>query len=383
MRAESLGSQSSQLSFNRSSAGALVLVLTGDWRLRHGFVAGAAIEQEIAGPPAPRTVAFDTQHLGNWDSSLLAFVTEVTEVCKSHRVPVDVSGLPSGLARLVKLAETVPEKTDARSRASRAPLLERVGTGAISYLQSFNAFLSFLGSVAIALGRFVRGRARYRRVDLMITIQDCGANAFGIVTLISFLVGTILAFMGAVQLEQFGASIYVADLVGIGMTRDMGAMMTAIIMAGRTGASFAAQLGTMKVTQEIDALSTMGISPMEFLVMPRVLALILMMPLLCLYSDLMGMLGGAAVGSGMLGLTVVTYFRETLHAVTLGDVAGGVFKSSVYGVIIALSGCLRGFQCGSSSSAVGDAATSAVVTGIVFIVVACGLFALIFNLLGI
>jgi len=237
--------------------------------------------------------------------------------------------------------------------------------------------------VTIALGRFMVGRARYRRVDLMVAIQDCGANAFGIVTLISFLVGTILAFMGAVQLEQFGASIFVADLVGIGMARDMGAMMTAIIMAGRTGAAFAAQLGTMKVTQEIDALTTMGISPIEFLVLPRVLALILMMPLLCFYSDLMGMLGGAAVGSGVLGLSFTTYFRETFHAVTLGDVLGGVFKSSVYGVIIAISGCLRGFQCGNNSSAVGDAATSAVVTGIVFIVVACGAFALVFNILGI
>jgi phospholipid/cholesterol/gamma-HCH transport system permease protein len=166
------------------------------------------------------------------------------------------------------------------------------------------------------------------------------------------------------------------------MARDMGAMMTAIIMAGRTGAAFAAQLGTMKVTQEIDALSTMGISPMEFLVLPRVIALILMMPLLCFYSDLMGVLGGAAVGSGVLGLSFTTYFRETLHAVTLGDVLGGVFKSSVYGVIIAISGCLRGFQCGNNSSAVGDAATSAVVTGIVFIVVACGSFALVFNILG-
>ncbi len=217
----------------------------------------------------------------------------------------------------------------------------------------------------------------------MVAIQDCGANAFGIVTLISFLVGTILAFMGAVQLEQFGASIFVADLVGIGMARDMGAMMTAIIMAGRTGAAFAAQLGTMKVTQEIDALTTMGISPMEFLVLPRVLALILMMPLLCFYSDLMGMLGGSAVGTGMLGLSFTSYFRETLHAVTLSDVLGGVFKSSVYGVIIAISGCLRGFQCGSNSSAVGDAATSAVVTGIVFIVIACGAFALVFNIIGI
>ena len=206
-------------------------------------------------------------------------------------------------------------------------------------------------------------------------------KAFGIVSLISFLVGVILAFMGAVQLEQFGAAIYVADLVGIGMVRDMGAMMTAIIMAGRTGAAFAAQLGTMKVTQEIDALTTMGISPIEFLVLPRVIALLLMMPLLCIYSDFVGVLGGAAVGAGMLGITMHSFLQEALHALTLGGAIGGVIKATVYGVIVAVAGCLRGMQCGSSSSAVGDAATAAVVTGIVYIVVACGIFAVVFHIL--
>jgi phospholipid/cholesterol/gamma-HCH transport system permease protein len=189
--------------------------------------------------------------------------------------------------------------------------------------------------------------------------------------------------MGAVQLQQFGAAIYVADLVGIGVTREMGAMMTAIIMAGRTGAAFAAQLGTMKVTQEIDALTTMGLSPIEFLVLPRTVALILMMPLLCLYSDFIGILGGASVGVGMLDLSFTVYIKETIAAVTLGDLFGGLFKSAVYGVLIAVAGCWRGFQCGSSSSAVGDAATAAVVTGIVMIVTACGLFAVIFSILGI
>jgi len=159
--------------------------------------------------------------------------------------------------------------------------------------------------------------------------------------------------------------------------------MTGIIMAGRTGAAFAAQLGTMKVTQEIDALTTMGFSPMEYLVVPRMVALILMMPLLCLYSDLMGIFGGAAVGVGMLDLTMKTYFQETFAAVTIGHLVGGVFKAAVYGVLIAISGCLRGMECGGSASAVGDAATSAVVTGIVFIVVACGIFAFLFNILGI
>ncbi|HJU09373.1 MAG TPA: ABC transporter permease, partial [Candidatus Binataceae bacterium] len=189
--------------------------------------------------------------------------------------------------------------------------------------------------------------------------------------------------MGAVQLQQFGAAIYVADLVAIGMARDMGAMMTAIIMSGRTGAAFAARLGTMKVTEEIDALTTMGISPLEFLVLPRVLALVLMMPILCLYSDLMGMLGGAAVGTTMLGIPFKLYFKETAAVLTLTQVFGGVFKATVYGALIAVSGCFRGFQCGGSASAVGDAATQAVVMGIVLVVAACGIFAVIFNVLGI
>jgi phospholipid/cholesterol/gamma-HCH transport system permease protein len=166
------------------------------------------------------------------------------------------------------------------------------------------------------------------------------------------------------------------------MVREMGAMMTAIVMAGRTGASYAAQLGSMKVTQEIDALTTMGVSPLEFLVLPRMIALFLMMPLLCLYSDFVGILGGAAVGIGMLDLSPITYYRQTAAAVTMVDLAGGIFKASAYGVLIAISGCLRGMQSGSSSSAVGDATTSAVVTSIVFVISACGLFAVLFYILG-
>jgi phospholipid/cholesterol/gamma-HCH transport system permease protein len=189
--------------------------------------------------------------------------------------------------------------------------------------------------------------------------------------------------MGAVQLSQFGASIYVADLVGIGMVRDMAAMMTAIIMSGRTGAAFAAKLGTMKVTQEIDALTTMGVSPLEFLVLPRVLALVLMMPLLCLFADLVGILGGLFVGVAMLDLSPGSYMRETISTLTMVNLFGGIIKGTFYGVLIAIAGCLRGFQCGNSSSAVGDAATQAVVMAIVMIVVACGMFAVVFNFLGI
>jgi phospholipid/cholesterol/gamma-HCH transport system permease protein len=231
--------------------------------------------------------------------------------------------------------------------------------------------LEFIGASTIALGRFILGKAQFRRSDLGLIIQECGAQALPIVSLISLLVGLILAFVGAVQLKLFGAQIYVADMVGIAMVREMGAMMTGIIMAGRTGAAFAAQLGTM------------GISPMEFLVLPRMLALILMMPLLCLYADLMGMLGGVLVGIGMLDIAPMQYFVETQAAVNLTNINIGLFKSMVYGILIALAGCLRGMQCGRSAQAVGDAATSAVVTSIVFIIVSDGLMAVICNALGI
>jgi phospholipid/cholesterol/gamma-HCH transport system permease protein len=296
---------------------------------------------------------------------------------------MDRTGLPAGLQRLLELAEAVPEKKGARREEVDVSFLERVGVFVMGAGSSLREMLTFLGDMTLTFMRLFRMRVRFRAVDVFLLIQQAGAQALPIVTLISFLVGVILAFVGAVQLKQFGAQIYVADLVGIAMIREMGAMMTGIIMAGRTGAAFAAQLGTMKVTQEIDAFTTMGFSPLEFLVLPRVIALVLMMPLLCLYSDFVGVLGGAAIGVGMLDLSWTTYLRETSNAISLTDLFGGVFKSSVYGVLIALSGCLRGIQCGSSSSAVGDAATSAVVTGIVAIVAACGTFAVIFYVLGI
>ena len=238
-----------------------------------------------------------------------------------------------------------------------------------------------MGDAALALARFVRGKATFRWVDLFGIIQDCGPSALPIVTLISFLVGLILAFMGAVQLKSFGAQVYVADLVAIAATREMGCLMTGIIMAGRTGAAFAAQLGTMRVNEEIDALTTMGIPAMDFLVLPRMVALILMMPLLTVYSDLLAIFGGAFVGVTMLDLGLIEYLDRTTHALTLTNFFLGVIKGSVFGVLIALSGCLRGMQSGRSAAAVGLAATSAVVTAIVLIVVAEGIFAVVLDVL--
>jgi phospholipid/cholesterol/gamma-HCH transport system permease protein len=372
-----------EVSFARADNSTLVVQLAGDWHLRHGLPSTDLVEKQLDTAPKPTRLTFDAAELRDWDSGLLTFLLGVSELCHKRKLTADWSPLPEGVRSLIQLAEAVPEKTGARAEVTHTSFIEELGHEAISWAQGLDDFLRFLGEVAIAFVRLATGKARFRKVDLMIVIQDCGASAFGIVTLVTFLVGVILAFMGAVQLQQFGAAIYVADLVGIAMSRDMGAMMTAIIMAGRTGAAFAAQLGSMKVTQEIDALTTMGISPLEFLVLPRVLALFLMIPLLCVYADCLGCAGGAFVSATMLHITVRTYIQETVAAVTLGDIFGGVFKAAIYGIIIAVAGCLRGFQCGDSSSAVGDAATEAVVTGIVYVIVACGIFAFIFNILGI
>ena len=321
--------------------------------------------------------------ISQWDSGLLTFLLEVLDQCSQRQIDADEKGLPDGVRRLLELATAVPEKKDAAKVAVREPFLVQVGNASMEIARSLASMVVFLGDSTLAFGRFLAGKARYRRTDLGIIIEQCGAQALPIVSLISFLVGLILAFVGAVQLAMFGAQIFVANLVGIAMAREMGALMTAIIMAGRTGAAFAAQIGTMQVNEEVDALTTMGISPMEFLVLPRMLALIVMMPLLCLYADLMGILGGVFVGVGMMDLNFLQYVEQTRNALNLTQFGIGVFKSVVFGVIIAVSGCLRGIECGRSASAVGDAATSAVVTSIVPIIVADGIFAVITNILGI
>ena len=371
-----------EVTFAPLPAEALSVRLAGNWKLRSGLPTMSKIEQQIAGG-APRRLVLEAGGLGEWDSGLLSFLVDLEALCTSKGLQLDTAGLPEGARRLLKLATAIPERKGARRTETRPDFLTLVGSQALALWHSRNEMLEFLGEAVLAFGALLVGRARFRRSDLVDVIFECGAAALPIVTLISFLVGMILAFVGAVQLQQFGAQIYVADLVGIAMAREMGALMTAIIMSGRTGAAFAAQLGTMQVNEEIDALSTFGLSPMQFLVLPRMIALIIMMPLLCIYADLLGILGGALVGVGMLKISVVEYVNETLNGIGLLDFGVGIFKSAVFGVLVAIAGCMRGIQCGRSASAVGLAATSAVVTAIVFIIVTDGIFAVLTNALGI
>ena len=369
--------------YTQPAADCLLIRLAGGWTLEDGIPSIDEFNQRITGKSPIRLIRFDGSEITRWDTSLLAFLTRIIGQARQQDMASDLEGLPQGVRRLLDLAAAVPPQPDTGRDAGHASLLAQIGATTLRYLQGAPVMARFLGEVTLSFGRLLRGQAQFRRADLLLIIQDVGPQALPIVSLISFLVGLIVAYMGAVQLAQFGAQIYIANLVGIGMVREMGALMTGIIMAGRTGAAFAAQLGTMQVNEEIDAFRTLGISPMDFLVMPRMLALILVMPLLTLYSDLVGMLAGLFVAQTAFDIGTFEYYHQTVHSLDLRQFAVGISKGTTYGILIAFAGCLRGMQCGRSAQAVGQATTSAVVTSILFIVVAASLLTIIYQQLGI
>ena len=370
------------LGFSSPGEAILRVELSGSWRMRDRLPPVDEVQRRLGEPSQVNKVVFATDGISTWDSGLINFLRNVIKLCNSRNIEVDNSGLPEGAQRLLKLAFAVPEEATGR-HVEPPSVLKYVGEVTLDLIHGAPAMVRFVGEVTLSVGRLLRGRAQYRRSDLALTIQEAGPQALPIVSLISFLVGLILAYMGAVQLAQFGAQIYIADLVGIGMSREVGALMTGIILAGRTGAAFAAQLGTMQVNEEIDAYKTLGISPIDFLVLPRMLALILMAPLLTLYASLVGMVAGMLVAVLAFNVDMNEYYQQTLSALSMQHFLVGLSKGVVYGTLIAISGCLRGMQCGRSASAVGEATTSAVVTAIVFIVISASLMTIMYQKLGI
>ena len=298
-------------------------------------------------------------------------------------VETDLQGLPAGMRGLVDLSLAVPARGDRGRDDTTEDVVTLIGQSAMQVVHSLSETNLFLGQSLQSLWRFMRGRANFLRSDVMLFMQTTGPQALPIVGIINVLLGVILGFMGAVQLQQFGAQIYVADLVALGQTREIAPMMTAIVMAGRTGAAYAAQLGTMQVNEEVDALKTFGFAPMDFLVLPRMLALMLMFPLLVLYADALGIFGGYLVGVGVLDLSTTEYIEQTRHAIDMTDVALGVVKGSVFGILVAVTGCMHGMRSGRSASAVGDATTNAVVSGIIAIIFMTAVFAVLTNVLKI
>jgi len=345
-------------------------VLEGEWSLEGELPRFDALASGGAGGrTGVRSLSFDATELGEWDSSLLIFLMQCQDYCDEHKLEFDPSGLPEQVPRLLALAHAVPERVHAEE-PKRASFVTRFGTAVLRAWDDVLAAITFAGEVALAVAGLITRRVHMRWREFWVVVQTNSSGALPIVTLIALLMGVIIAFLGVVVLNRFGAGYYVSYLVGFGMLREMGALMTGIIIAGRTGAAFAAELGSMKITEEIDAYTTLGISPMEHLVLPRVLGLFLMMPLLTLYADFIGIVGGMLVSAVLLDLSIKQFMNGLLDAVTLSDAMLGLLKGTIFGFIVGIAGCMKGLQGGSDAGAVGRAATSAVVLGITLIIAA-------------
>jgi phospholipid/cholesterol/gamma-HCH transport system permease protein len=352
----------------------LVAVLSGEWNLerpapRFALLMESALSADPPGARTVRVVNVDASALGTWDSSLLIFLRQGQEYCEAHQLEFGTEGVPERIASLLALARVVPERVTDRDEPRLSPVA-RFGLAGIAAWDAAHVAVTFMGEVIQRGAQLLRGRVRMRWRECWVVVQSNSSGALPIVTLIALLIGVIVAFLGVVVLKRFGAGYYVSYLVGYGMLRELGALMTGIIMAGRTGAGFAAELGSMKITEEIDALSTLGISPIDHLVLPRVLGLFVMMPLLVVYADLVGIVGGMGVSLAMLDLTPTQFMHGMLTAVELSDTLLGVFKATIYGLIIGMAGCMKGLRTGSDAGAVGRSATSAVVLGITLIILA-------------
>lgn len=295
---------------------------------------------------------------------------------------LDLSRLPKNIRNMLTLALKV-ENRPPKDAVSQSGLLERIGKKSFIIYEQVKSALRFMHETNLSLLRFFSGRAIWRRKDFWFIFGDCSYKAVGIIALVSFLVGLILAFVGALQLRTFGAGIYVASMVALGMTRIMAAIMVGIIMAGRTGSSYAATLGTMQVNEEIDALKTLGIKISDYLVTPRLVSLVVTIPFLTLLADALGILGGAVVGVSFLDLSSSSYFDYSIKALSLKNILVGLMHSVVYGIIISLCGCYEGLNAGRDADSVGKATTGAVVTALVWMIVATGVLTVILEEMGI
>ena len=319
-------------------------------------------------------------HIESWNTD---FVISLFNILKDvPKENITYLQLPDGMEQLLRLAFQTPHQ-EKLTGPEKQSFLERMGERGLYFYRCVKKGRAFIHDCFVSWARQLRGKAVYRSKDFWMVLADCGPKSILIVSLISFMVGLILAFVGAIQLKTFGAQIYVASLVTIGMTRIMGAIMTGVIMAGRTGASYAATIGTMQVNEELDALQTMGISRTDFLVLPRLNALLLAMPILILLADFMGILGGCFVCVLFWDIPLAEYIKYTTNSFYLNNFLVGVFHGVVFGFIIALCGCYFGVNCGRNADSVGDATTKAVVYSIVWMIVMTGILTVICQWVGV
>lgn len=349
-----------------------VLELSGDWR-GHLAPLPALPAAEVTG-----SLGFNASGLRSWDSALASTLWHQLEPLAHRDVRVDLQGLPEGLQQILALSlDTAPPAP----AASTLPpgRVARLGIRVTQWWALRRKTLTFFGEVLVSLGRFIRGRSDMRASDLAWQIDQTGPRSLPIVALVCFLVGLIVAYMGAAQLQRFGAQNYIADLVTVGVVREVAALLVGIVLAGRVGAAFAAQIGSMRANEEVDALATMGVNPVDFLVLPRVLALLIVGPMLTAFGALVGMAVGWLVAVGIYGVTPLEYVYASAQALTLPHVVVGLIKGTAYSVLVALAGCLQGMSAGRSAQAVGDATTASVVQAIVWIVVVASVLTVVFQ----
>jgi phospholipid/cholesterol/gamma-HCH transport system permease protein len=315
-----------------------------------------------------KTLVLEDRGIETWDSSLVVYCQRLLRQAHEHSITIETQ-LPHGVTRLLKLADAVPRQERRRSNRTDLPLFLDPLQQARTLGKLLRGQFEFIGDLLRSTGNVLGGRSNIRAVDVLRFCRQAGSSALPIISLTSILVGMILGYLGAVQLQQFGAGIYVANLVTVGVLREMGPLMTAIIMAGRTGAAYAAQLGTMQVNEEVDAIEILGISPTEFLVLPRIFGLLLMMPILVVYSDLIGIVGGGLVASG-LGISPLQYITQVEGSLTLTHLFIGLIKALVFALLIGIAGTRAGMVADRNSEGVGRATTEAVVTALVYLIVA-------------
>ncbi len=354
----------------------LVVVLGGRWRITEPHPDW----ETLVGKRRPKRVRLDAGVVAGWDSSLLLFWRQARRWCEQQGAVLHEETLPPQARALMAQFADARVKEAAGDRAPG--LFTAVGLATAELKQKTKDIAHFVGECTLGAISLAKRPHKFRWADCLAEMQQCGALALPIVGLINFLVGVTLAYTGAIVLRQYGGDIYVADLVGLSMVREMGAMMTGIVVSGRTGAAFAAHLGNMKANEEIDAIETLGLRPVEFLVLPRIVALAIMVPLLAMYANALGILGGMAIAKAVLSISPVAYWVEMLTIVDMSDVMTGMIKAATFGLIVGLAGCLRGLQAERTAAGVGRAATSAVVTSILLIIVADTLYASVFNILG-
>ncbi len=354
------------------------LVIGGDWQLSGPVPKWEKLIEGVV----PKEVVVSGKKLGTWDTSLVLFMIHAQTWCLKARISFQTESLPPRLPALLSRFTAIQSAIPAQ-RPKRASIWSRYVSVTEAWTARSRENITFLGENSLGFVNVLRFPRRFRWLDFVIELQQSWISSLPVVSLASFLIGVVLAFQASIQLQQFGAAIFVADLVGLSVVREMGPMMAAVIVAGGTGAGFAARLGNMRVDQEVDAIETLGLSSVDFLALPRVLAVTLMMPVLAMYANVLGILGGMLVSGTLLKIPPMAYWLEIQNRVDLTDVTTGLAKSVFFGAIVGLTGCLRGLRCERSAAGVGTATSSAVVTSILLVIVADALFALILNVLDI